>query len=77
MYSVSQKKDIKRQKEKLEAMKREAEEEKEKAKEAARERVLLDFERSQLALAGGPIAPSTKSTEGASSSDCEALSSIV
>ena len=55
-------------------MKREAEEEREKAKEAARERVLLDFERSQLVLAGVPTAASTKSTEGLSSSDCEVLS---
>lgn len=49
--SVVQKKDIKRQKERLEALKREAEQEKAKAKEAARERVLAEFEKGQLGLA--------------------------
>lgn len=49
---LSQKKDIQRQKSRLEAMKQEAEEEKARAKVAARERVLLDFEKGQLRLAG-------------------------
>jgi nitric oxide synthase-interacting protein len=48
---VAQKKDIKRQKERLEALKKEAEQEKARAKEAARERVLADFEKGQLGLA--------------------------
>jgi hypothetical protein len=48
---VTQKKDIKRQKERLEALKKEAEHEKTRAKEAARERVLADFEKGQLGLA--------------------------
>jgi nitric oxide synthase-interacting protein len=50
---VSQKKDIKRQKDKLEAMKQDAEEEKARAKEAARERVLImmEFEKGQVGLA--------------------------
>jgi nitric oxide synthase-interacting protein len=48
---VAQKKDIKRQKERLEALKKEAEQEKVKAKEAARERVLAEFEKGQLGLA--------------------------
>ncbi|KAI0292854.1 hypothetical protein BC826DRAFT_1017122 [Russula brevipes] len=48
---LAQKKDIKRQKERLEALKKEAEQEKSKAKEAARERVLADFEKGQLGLA--------------------------
>lgn len=52
--SVAQKKDIKRQKERLEALKKEAEQEKSRAKEAARERVLADFEKGQLALAAVP-----------------------
>ena len=52
--SVAQKKDIKRQKERLEALKKEAEQEKARAKEAARERVLADFEKGQLALAAVP-----------------------
>jgi nitric oxide synthase-interacting protein len=52
--SVSQKKDIQRQKSRLETLKREAEEEKARAKAAARERVLLDFEKGQLRLAGTP-----------------------
>jgi nitric oxide synthase-interacting protein len=51
---VAQKKDIKRQKERLEALKKEAEQEKARAKEAARERVLADFEKGQLALAAVP-----------------------
>ena len=42
---------MKKQKDKLEAMKREAEEEKTRAKAAARERVLTEFERSQIGLA--------------------------
>jgi nitric oxide synthase-interacting protein len=48
---VTQKKDIKRQKERLEALRKEAEHEKTRAKEAARERVLADFEKGQLGLA--------------------------
>jgi hypothetical protein len=51
---VSQKKDIQRQKGRLESLKQEAEDEKARAKEAARERVLLDFEKGQLRLAGTP-----------------------
>ena len=55
IYTVSQLDDIKRQKVKLEALKREAEEERNKARTAARERVLQDFERGQLGLAAaGP-----------------------
>ncbi|KAI0342225.1 hypothetical protein BDW22DRAFT_1357522 [Trametopsis cervina] len=49
---VTQLGDIKRQKARLEALKREAEEERQRAREAARERVLLDFEKGQLGLAG-------------------------
>ncbi|KAF8961809.1 hypothetical protein BDZ97DRAFT_1663530 [Flammula alnicola] len=49
---LTQKKNIKRQTAKLEALKKEAEEERARAREAARERVLLDFERGQLGLAG-------------------------
>jgi len=56
---LSQKKDIKRQREKLESMKREQEEERERAKEAARERVLLDFEKGQLSLAAAPSVSGT------------------
>ena len=48
---MTQKKDIKRQKERLEALKKEAELEKARAKEAARERVLADFEKGELGLA--------------------------
>lgn len=58
---MSQKKDIQRQKAKLEAMKQEVQEEKNRAKEAARERVLLEFEKGQLGLAGTPGASGTKS----------------
>ncbi|KAH9848158.1 hypothetical protein C2E23DRAFT_470379 [Lenzites betulinus] len=48
---VSQIGDIKRQKVRLEAMKKEAEDERERAREAARERVLREFEKGQLGLA--------------------------
>jgi nitric oxide synthase-interacting protein len=65
---VSQKKDIKRQKEKLEVMKRDAEMEKAKAKQAARDRVLLEFEKGQLGLAA---LPSSATTSGADSIECE------
>lgn len=58
---MAQKKDIKRQKERLEALKREAEQEKAKAKEAARERVLADFEKGQVGL----TAVSAVTTSGA------------
>ena len=53
---MAQKKDIKRQKERLEALKKDAEQEKLKAKEAARERVLADFEKGQLGLAAAAAA---------------------
>ena len=59
--SVAQKKDIRRQKERLEALKKEAEQEKVKAKEAARERVLADFEKGQLGLAAAVSAAVTTS----------------
>lgn len=49
--AVTQMTDIKRQKVRLEAMKKEAEEERERAREAARERVLREFEKGQLGLA--------------------------
>ncbi|KAJ7903729.1 hypothetical protein B0H14DRAFT_3851482 [Mycena olivaceomarginata] len=48
---LSQKQDLKRQKEKAEQIKKEIEAEVERAKAAARERVLQDFERGQLGLA--------------------------
>jgi hypothetical protein len=58
---VTQKKDIKRQKEKLDAWKREIDEEKIKAREVARERVLADFEKTHLGLAARPTEIETKS----------------
>ncbi|KAK0480603.1 hypothetical protein IW261DRAFT_1684498, partial [Armillaria novae-zelandiae] len=60
---LTQKKDIKRQKEKLEKMKKEAEEEKERAKQAARERVILEFERGQLGLAAVSATGTTSAGE--------------
>ncbi|GBE89838.1 hypothetical protein BKA93DRAFT_872904 [Sparassis latifolia] len=48
---VTQIGDIKRQKARLEALKREAEDERERARQVARERVLLEFEKGQLGLA--------------------------
>ncbi|KAH7910396.1 hypothetical protein BJ138DRAFT_1136063 [Hygrophoropsis aurantiaca] len=59
---LTQKKDIKRQKDRLELLKREAEEERELAKEAARERVLRDFEKGQLGLSAN--IPATNFSEG-------------
>ncbi|KAG6811104.1 hypothetical protein H0H92_008951 [Tricholoma furcatifolium] len=59
-WSVSQKKDIQTQKKKLEALTREAEEEKTRAREAARERVLKDFEKGQLGLSALPSNAVTK-----------------
>ncbi|KAN0094601.1 hypothetical protein V8E55_002888 [Tylopilus felleus] len=65
---LSQKKDIKRQKERLEQLKREAEEEKQRALEAARERVLRDFEKGQLGLSANlPAIGVSTSTSGAES----------
>ncbi|KAI0049506.1 hypothetical protein FA95DRAFT_1556798 [Auriscalpium vulgare] len=58
---LTQKKDIKRQKDRLEALRKEAEEEKSRAKEAARARVLVEFEKGQLGLA----AVSSITTSGA------------
>ncbi len=55
--------DIKRQKVKLEALKREAEEERQRAREAARERVLLDFEKGQLGLSGSISVATTSGSD--------------
>ncbi|KAI0761366.1 hypothetical protein BD413DRAFT_617099 [Trametes elegans] len=52
---VTQIGDIKRQKVRLEALKKEAEEERQRAREAARERVLHEFEKGQLGLAATSI----------------------
>ena len=52
-FQVAQKKDIRRQKERFEALQQEEEEEKERVKEAARQRVLRDFERGDLGLGIG------------------------
>jgi predicted lipase len=71
VIAVSQKKDIKRQKEKLDVMKKEAEEEKVRAKEAARDRVLLEFEKGQLVLSTQPTVGSTVATSGSDSSESE------
>ena len=62
---MAQKKDIKRQKGRLEVLRKEAEQEKLKAKEAARERVLADFEKGQLGLAVAAAAAAGVTTSGA------------
>ena len=68
--SVGQIGDIKRQKVRLEVLKKEAEEERQRAREAARERVLLEFEKGQLGLA----ATSTISTSSSiDSSECTSI----
>ncbi|KZP17370.1 hypothetical protein FIBSPDRAFT_865040 [Athelia psychrophila] len=59
---LGQKKDIKRQKERLEALKKDAEMEAAKAKEEARARVLQDFEKGQL-FAHTPAPTSTSGTD--------------
>ena len=51
----------------MEALKREVEEERQRAREAARERVLLEFEKGQLGLASTP----SVTTSGASSKEGE------
>ena len=66
---MTQKKDIKRQKDRLEALKKEAEEERARAREAARERVLREFERGQLGLAGGSNTSATTSKPAESKTD--------
>jgi len=66
---VTQKKDIKHQKDRLEALKKEAEEERARAREAARERVLREFERGQLGLAGGSNTSTTTSKPAESKTD--------
>lgn len=53
---------MKRQKAKIEALKKEEEEEKERVRAAARERVLRDFEKGQV----GIFASGTRDTQGAS-----------
>jgi nitric oxide synthase-interacting protein len=70
-YPVSQKKDIQRQKSRLEALKQEAEEEKARAKVAARERVLLDFEKDQLRSAGTPGSAATSGSGAKSSGNAD------
>ncbi|KAI6145175.1 hypothetical protein BKA82DRAFT_4170659 [Pisolithus tinctorius] len=62
---LTQKKDMKRQKERLEKLRKEADEEKERALEAARERVLKDFEQGQLTLSSGVANAATTSGSNA------------
>lgn len=69
MCAVTQKKDIKQQKDKLELMKKEAEQEKARAKQAARERVLAEFEKGQVGLAAQPNKATTSSGESECQSD--------
>lgn len=64
---MSQKKDIKRQKARLDALKKEAEAERERAKAEARARVLEEFEKGQLGLGMGGVA--VASTSGAKEED--------
>lgn len=67
---MTQKKDIQSQKKKLQALTQEAEEEKVRAKEAARERVLRDFEKGQMGLSAFPSVTGTKSGEAADEREC-------
>jgi nitric oxide synthase-interacting protein len=67
---VTQLGDIKRQKARLESMKREAEDEQQRARAAARDRVLQDFEKAQLGL---PSSTPIATTSGADAKECEYL----
>ncbi|KAF9045581.1 hypothetical protein BJ165DRAFT_1415518 [Panaeolus papilionaceus] len=66
---LTQKKDIKRQKDRLASLKKEAEEERGRARQAARERVLEEFERGQLGLSGGVSSFSGKAKATAESDE--------
>ncbi|KAF8577662.1 hypothetical protein K439DRAFT_1418045 [Ramaria rubella] len=67
---LAQKKDIKRQKERLEALRLEEEEERERVRESARQRVLRDFEKGQLGLGiGRNLDKDTKGAGGADASE--------
>ncbi|EJD01934.1 uncharacterized protein FOMMEDRAFT_141151 [Fomitiporia mediterranea MF3/22] len=61
---LTQKKDIKRQKARLDALKKEAEEERTRVKAEARARVLQEFERGQLGLGLGIAAGAAISVNG-------------
>ncbi|KAI0752615.1 hypothetical protein C8Q80DRAFT_1147285 [Daedaleopsis nitida] len=65
---VSQISDIKRQKVRLEALKKEAEEERERVREAARERVLREFEKGELGLVASSIISTTSGLDDSSES---------
>lgn len=69
---LAQKKDIKRHQTKLEAMAREEEEQKVLAKAAARERVLLDFEKKHLGLSATPRRIGSGAEADSTSTDGEA-----
>lgn len=60
---------MKRQKERLERLKQDVEEEKARALEAARERVLKDFEKGHLSLCSNLKVAST--TSGSDTKECE------
>ncbi|KAI6041455.1 hypothetical protein EDC04DRAFT_2668193 [Pisolithus marmoratus] len=67
---LAQKRDMKRQKERLEKLKKEADEEKDRALEAARERVLKDFEQGQLSLSSNMANAVTTSGSNAKEGVC-------
>ncbi|KAI0027872.1 hypothetical protein K488DRAFT_60244 [Vararia minispora EC-137] len=60
---LEQRKGIKKEKERLERAKREQQQQREEARRKARERVLEEFERAQLGLAGSAPASSTSTKE--------------
>jgi nitric oxide synthase-interacting protein len=68
--TVAQKKDIKRQKDRLEALKKEVEEERARARQAARERVVRDFERGQLVLGSSSIGKSGPKESDSRDDEC-------
>lgn len=76
---LAQKKDIKRHQARLEEAAKEEEEERNRARESARERVLRDFEKSQLGLAGGVRATGKEEsavTTTLQTSDCTSVYSF-
>ncbi|GJJ11977.1 hypothetical protein Clacol_006215 [Clathrus columnatus] len=62
---MTSKKDIKRQKERFEALRLEEEEEKQRAREAARQRILQEFERGQSGIGNPAVSSQEKKNKSA------------
>jgi nitric oxide synthase-interacting protein len=75
--SVAQKKDLKRQKAALETLAKQADEEREKAKTAARERVLLEFEKGQRSLGSAATSIAMPVKDSTAEGECPANSNVL